>query len=170
MTWMQLLVFPVTFLLVAWLAKRARRPAPVVGGWHIVQYSDAIRWLWVAVCVAMLICGTFLIASILEGRRASTGTLVVAVLLISILVLLPVYGVLFVWRNWVKYNGDTLISSTTWRRPQAFSLADLRFTGAVGPRGHEYTTAAGDTAYINSYQQGASELIEILSRRGTQSL
>ena len=51
-----------------------------------------------------------------------------------------------------------------WKRPQTFSLAELRFTGAIGPRGHQYTTAAGDTAYVNSYQQGASELIAILSR------
>jgi uncharacterized Tic20 family protein len=161
MTWMQLLTLPLTFLLVVWLAKRARRPAPVVDGWHIVRYSAEIRWLFVALCVAMLICGTLLLQS-LEGRRAPAGMLVVAIL---VLVLLSIYGMLFTWRNWVKYNDETLISSTTWKRPQTFRLADLRFNGAVGKRGHRYTTAAGDTAYVNSYQQGASQLIDILSRR-----
>jgi len=109
----------------------------------------------------MLICGTLLLQS-LEGRRAPAGMLVVAIL---VLVLLSIYGMLFTWRNWVKYNDETLISSTTWKRPQTFRLADLRSNGAVGPRGHRYTTAAGDTAYVNSYQQGASQLIDILSRR-----
>jgi hypothetical protein len=165
MTWPQLLTLPLTILLVGWLAKRARRPGAVVDGWRNVRYSPALRWISTALCVAMLTCGTVLILSILEGRRAPTGTLVFAVLVILVPVLLSIYGMLFTWRNWVKYNGETLISSTTWKRPQTFSLADLRFTGAIGPRGHQYTTAAGDTAYVNSYQQGASELIEILSRQ-----
>jgi hypothetical protein len=165
MTWSQLFTLPSTILLVGWLAKRASRPGPVIDGWCIVQYSPAFRWLSTTLCVAMLTCGTVLIPSILEGRRAPTGTLVIAVLVIVVPVLLSIHWMLFTWRNWTKYNDDTLISSTTWKRPQTFSLADLRFTGAIGPRGHQYTTAAGDTAYVNSYQQGASELIEILSRQ-----
>jgi hypothetical protein len=130
-----------------------------------VRYSPAFLWISTTLCVAMLTCGTVLIPGIWEGGRAPTGTVVFALLVILIPVLLSIYGMLFTWRNWVKYNGDTLISSTTWKRPQTFSLADLRFTGAIGPRGHQYTTAAGETAYVNSYQQGASELIEILSRQ-----
>lgn len=165
MTWTQLLTLPLTILLVGWLAKRARRSGPVVDGWHIVRYGSAFRWLSAALCVAILTCGTVLIPSILESRRATTGTLGFALLVILLAVLLSIYGILFTWRNWVKYNGETLISGTTWKRPQTFSLADLRFTGAIGPRGHQYTTAAGDTAYVNSFQQGASELIEILSRQ-----
>lgn len=163
--WTQLLTPLLTILVVGWLAKRARRPSPVVDCWHIVRYAPAFRWLSTALCAAMLACGTVLIPSILEGRRAPTGTLVFAVLLILVVVLLSIYGMLFSWRNWVKYNGETLISSTTWKQPQTFRLAELRFTGAIGPRGHQYTTAAGDTAYVNSYQKGASELIEILSRQ-----
>ena len=115
--------------------------------------------------MAILTCGTVLIPSILERRRAPTGTLVFAVLVILVVVFLSIYGMLFTWRNWVKYNGETLISSTTWKRPQTIQLADLRFTGVIGPRGRQYTTAAGDTAYVNSYQRGASDLIEILSRQ-----
>jgi hypothetical protein len=164
MFWTQLLTVLLTFLLVGWLAKRARRPGPVVDGWHSVRYAPALRLMSAALCIAMLTCGTVLIQSIFEDRRAPIGTLVFAVLIILVVVLLSIYGMLFTWRNWVKYNGETLISSTTWKRPQTFSLAELRFTGAIGPRGHQYTTAAGDTAYVNSYQQGASELIEILSR------
>jgi hypothetical protein len=34
-----------------------------------------------------------------------------------------------------------------------------------GPRGHEYTTSTGDTIYINSYQDGADNLIKLLSSR-----
>jgi hypothetical protein len=165
MTWMQLLILPLTVVLVGWLARIARRPAPVVDGWHIVRYSAAIRWLLVAICAEILICGTFLVVNILEGGRARTSAPVFAVLIILAVVLLSIYGMLFAWRNWVKYNGETLISSTTWKRKQTLNLADLRFTGAVGPRGHEYRTATGDTAYVNSYQQGASELIAILSRQ-----
>jgi hypothetical protein len=165
MSWTQILVLPITILLVGWLAKRARRPVPVVDGFRLVRYSPVYRWLSVALCVAMLTCGSLLIPAILEGRRASTGTLAFAVMIILVVVLLSVYGVLFTWRNWVKYNGETLISSTTWMRPQTLSLADLRFTGEVGPRGHKYTTAAGDIAYVNSYQQGASDLIDLLSRQ-----
>jgi hypothetical protein len=165
MSWTQLLVLPITVLLVGWLAKRARRPVPVVDGFRIVRYSPAFRWLSVVLFLAMLTCGSVLIPSIWEGHRASTGTLVFAGLIILVVVLLSIYLMLFTWRNWVKYDGETLISSTTWKRPQTFSLADFRFTGEVGPRGHQYTTAAGDMAYVNSYQQGASDLIDLLSRQ-----
>jgi amino acid transporter len=137
----------------------------VVDGWHIVEYSRAIRWLWVVICVAMASCGTFLIVNLLEGGRTARGSRAIAVLIILTVVLLTIYGMLFTWRNWVKYNGETLISGTTWKRPRTFRRADLKFTGAVGPRGHEYRTAAGDAAYVNSYQQGASELIDMLSRQ-----
>ena len=85
-------------------------------------------------------------------------------LFILIVVLLSIYGMLFTWRTWVKYNGETLISSTTSKRPQTFSLAELQFTGEVGTRGHQYKTATGAFAYVNSYQQGASELIDLLAR------
>jgi hypothetical protein len=163
MTWTQLLTLPLTVLLVGWLAKRARRPSSVVDGWHIVDYVPAFRWLTVVLCLMMLTCGSVLLPTILANRSAPTSTLVFAVLLILVVVLLSIYGMLFAWRNWVKYNDETLISSTTWKRPQTIQLADLRFTGVIGPRGHQYTTAAGDTAYVNSYQRGASELIEMLS-------
>jgi hypothetical protein len=165
MTWPQLLTLPLTVLLVGWLARRARRPGLVMDGWHTVRYSLVYRWLSVAGCGAMLTCGVVLIRSILEGRPASTGTLVFAVLGILVVVLLSAYVMLFTWRNWVKYNGATLINSTTWKRPQTFCLAELRFTGVVGPRGHQFTTASGDTAYVNSYQQGGSQLIEMISRQ-----
>jgi hypothetical protein len=114
MTWPQLLTLPLTVLLVGWLARRARRPGPVMDGWHTVRYSLVYRWLSVAGCGAMLTCGVVLIPSILEGRPASTGTLVFAVLGILVVVLLSAYVMLFTWRNWVKYNGETLINSTTW--------------------------------------------------------
>ena len=165
MTWTQLLTLPLTVLLVGWLAKRARRPSSVVDGWHIVEYAPALRWLTVVLCLMMLTCGTVLVPTILANPSVPTNTLMFAVLLILVVVLLSIYGMLFAWRNWVKYNDDTLISSTTWKRPQTIQLADLRFTGAIGPGGRQYTTAAGDTAYVNSYQRGASDLIEILSRQ-----
>jgi hypothetical protein len=165
MTWTQLLTLPLTVLLVGWLAKRARRPSSVVDGWHIVDYVPAFRWLTVVLCLMMLTCGSVLVPTILANRSAPTSTLVFAVLLILVVVLLSIYGMLFAWRNWVKYNDETLISSTSWKRPQTIQLADLRFTGVISARGHQYTTAAGDTAYVNSYQRGASELIEMLSRQ-----
>jgi hypothetical protein len=165
MTWPQLITLPLTILLVGWLARRARRPAPVVDGWHFVRYPLALRAISTAGCVAMLTCGSLLIPSILEGPRSQTSSPVFGVLVILLIVLFSIYGMLFTWRNWVKYNEETLISGTTWKRPQTFRLAELRFTGAVGPRGHQYKTHAGDTAYVNTYQQGASQLIEILSRR-----
>src|ERR1700722_4536940 len=123
MTWTQLLTPFLTILLLGWLAKRARRPGPIVDGWQVVRYGPPLRWVSAALCVGMLICGTVLVPSSLEDRRAPAETLVFGVLVILVPVLLSIYGMLFTWRNWVKYNGETMISSTTWKRPQTFSLA-----------------------------------------------
>jgi membrane-associated HD superfamily phosphohydrolase len=150
----------VTALLIAWFAKRARRPAPLVDGWHIVKWPLPLRLLSVALSAMMLWAAIVLMQGMQWAPTAST--------LVVVFVLACLYLMLFFWRSWVKYNGDTLISSTTWGRPRQFRLSDLQFTGEVGARGHEYATPAQGNIYINSYQTGGRALIESLAENSNQ--
>ena len=144
-----------TLILVRWVAIRANRPSPLVDGWYIVKWGLGMRWLSIALCMMMLGAGVVLIPAV--ARDPIVLTLVVAV------VILPVYGALFFWRNWVKYKGDTLIVSTTWGGQKTFQFSELQFAGSIGPRGHAYTTSTGKMIYVNSYQHGAKSLIQRLS-------
>jgi hypothetical protein len=146
-----------TLLLVRWIAKRASRADPLLDGWNIVQWGPQMRWLSIILCVMMLGAGFVLIPAV--ARAPAALALIVSV------IALPVYGAIYYWRNWLEYKDDVLIVNTTWKGRQTLRLSDLSFTGAVGPRGHEYTTSTGDTIYINSYQHGANNLIKLLSSR-----
>jgi hypothetical protein len=48
-------------------------------------------------------------------------------------------------------------------------LSDLTVAGPVSWRGHEFSTEAGDKIYVNTYQTGASDLIDLLQRRVKQT-
>jgi hypothetical protein len=162
MTWIrpfavQAITVLLTLLLVRWIAKRASRADPLLDGWNIVQWGPQMRWLSIILCVMMLGAGFVLIPAV--ARAPAALALIVSV------IALPVYGAIYCWRNWLEYKDDVLIVNTTWKGRQTLRLSDLSFTGAVGPRGHEYTTSTGDTIYINSYQHGANNLIKLLSSR-----
>lgn len=164
MNW-NLLTLPLTFVLILWVKKRAGRPTADIDGWRIVRWSAAMRCLPLVISVAVLAGGVISITGALEVPRESAGTLVAIVLLFIVLLFSSLYGVAWFWRNWVKYNGETLVNNTPWDPPQTFKTADLRFTGNVTYRGREFTTLEGDTVYINSFCQGGQELIDLLSRQ-----
>jgi hypothetical protein len=153
----QTITLALTALLVAWLGKRALRPAPPVDGWHIAKWSLPVRLVSVALSAMMMWAAVALMQGVHWDPIAST--------LLVVFVLPCLYLMLFLWRNWLKYSGDTLISSTTWRRPQQFRLSDLQFTGRIGARGHEYTTPTEGNVYINSYQMGGRALIESIAEK-----
>jgi hypothetical protein len=145
-----------TLVLVRWIAIRANRPTPLVNGWYIVKWGPVLRWLSIAGCVMMLDAGVVLIPAVASDPIILT--------LVVFVVILPAYGALFFWRNWLKYKGDTLIVSNTWGGQKTFRLSDLQFTGSIGARGHAYIAATGTTVYVNSHQHGAKSLIQRLSR------
>ena len=53
--------------------------------------------------------------------------------------------------------------------PRQFGLSDLTVAGPVSWREHESSTEAGDKIYVNTYQTGASDSIDLLQRRVKQT-
>ena len=160
MTWirsfaMLAMTLLVTVILVRWLANRAARTAPIVEGWNIVQWGPQMRWLSIVLCLLMWGAGSVLVPVV--ARKPA------ALALIVLVIVLPVYAALYFWRNCLEYKDDVLIVNTIWRRRRTLRLSELIFTGAVGPRGHEYATSMGDSIYINSYQHGANALFKLLA-------
>jgi hypothetical protein len=69
------------------------------------------------------------------------------------------------WRTRTEYIESILIAYPMIGKPQQFALSDFTRAGPISWRGHEFSTDAGDKIYVNSYQTGASALIELLQRR-----
>jgi hypothetical protein len=86
---MQAMTLLLTLFLVGWIAKRASRAAPLVDGWHIVQWGPQMRWLSITLCVMMLGAGLVLIQVV--ARDPAALALIVSV------VALPVYGAIYCW-------------------------------------------------------------------------
>jgi hypothetical protein len=134
---------------------RSRKSGRLIDGWHIVEWGVVIRAGSIALCTMISVGATVLLGALQKDSLR-------AIVLIA-LVAVSICYMLYFWRNWVKYKDGTMIVSKVWRRPQTIRLSDLRFTGSIGPRGHEYTTPDGSTIYINSYQHGARALIELIA-------
>ena len=134
---------------------RSRRPGRLVGGWQIVEWGLPMRGVAVALSATMSAAAIVLLGAIHKDS-------LLAIVLIA-LVAGSISYVLYFWRNWLKYKDGTIIVCSTWGRPQTIRLSDLKFTGRIGPRGYEYSTADGNTIYINPYQRGAKALIELIA-------
>jgi hypothetical protein len=68
-----------------------------------------------------------------------------------------------------EYNETILIAYNMFGKPRQFALSDLTVAGPVSWRGHEFSTEAGDKIYVNTYQTGASDLIDLLQRQVKQT-
>jgi hypothetical protein len=44
-------------------------------------------------------------------------------------------------------------------------VSDFTRTGPISWRGHELSTDAGEKIYVNTYQAGAADLIDLLQRQ-----
>ena len=138
---------------------RSREHGRVIDGWQIVEWSVAIRGMSIALC-AMISGATVVLLGSLY-KNPSRAILLTAISAVSIC-----YA-LFFWRNRLKYKDGTIVVSSTWGSARTMRLVDLQFTGSIGPRGHEYSTADGSTIFINSYQDGAKELIDFIAKSGS---
>jgi hypothetical protein len=137
-------------------ALRKRSPGRVIDGWQVVEWGAAMRGLSIVLCVLISAAALFVI----ESAHADPLRLICLVALI----VLSLGYVLFFWRNWIKYREGVVIVGSMWKSPQTFQLSGLQFTGSIGARGHEYSTANGGTIFINSYQRGAGALMDLISR------
>jgi hypothetical protein len=149
-----------------WEARRNRnRPAQIKNGFHVVRCSLGLRLLGAAFLIAMLTACTYLLWLHLATDEKRLDVLW---FLVAPLLAFAVWAALtFRVRN--EYNETTLIAYDMFGEPRQFALSDLTMAGPVSWRGHEYSTEAGDKIYVNTYQTGAPDLIDLLQRRVKQT-
>jgi hypothetical protein len=144
-----------------WKRRSSTRHPPTRTGFYVIRWPLPIRLINGALFIVMLgICGFLLWARLATDESVPFLLLGLALLLLA----LSSYGALS-WRTRNEYNETTIIAYPVIGRPRHFSLSAFTRAGPVGWRGHEFSTAAGDKIYVNSYQTGASTLIEMLQRQ-----
>jgi hypothetical protein len=148
-------------VLAYWRRRSSNRHPPTRSGFYVIRWPLPIRLISGALFIVMLaICGFLLWARLATDENVPFLLLGLALLLLA----LSSYGALS-WRTRNEYNETTIIAYPVIGRPRHFPLSDFTRAGPVGWRGHEFSTAAGDKIYVNSYQTAASTLIELLQRQ-----
>jgi hypothetical protein len=97
-----------------------------------------------------------------EKGGAAIGSLVIPLLALAF------WGTL-VGRVRNEYNDKTLIAYPMTGKPRQFALSDFTMGGPISWRGHKFSTQAGDKIYVNTYQTGAPDLIDLLQRQVKQT-
>jgi hypothetical protein len=75
------------------------------------------------------------------------------------------YGALYVWRGRTEYDATTIHSYAMFGKPGQFALRDFTRAGPISWRGNEFERGTGDKIYVNSYQTGAADLLDLLQRQ-----
>jgi hypothetical protein len=109
-------------------------------------------------------CGYFLFLNFAGGEKIPVPLWILVILLLSLACL----GAL-TWRARNEYNESTLIAYPMIGKSRQFALSDFTLAGPISWRGHEFSTETGDKIYVNTYQTGAPDLIELLQRQVKQT-
>jgi hypothetical protein len=148
-----------------WFKGNRNRLAKIRNGFHIVRWSFSLRLLSAAFLIAMLTSSVyFLWLQLTTGER---GLGVIWFLAIPLLAL-AFWGTLnFRVRN--EYNETSLIAYSAFGKPRQFTLSDFTMAGPISWRGQEFSTEAGDKIYVNPYQMGGTDLIDLIQRQVKQT-
>jgi hypothetical protein len=162
----QFFVLTVAAILCALWARRNRgRPAQVKNGFKLVRWGLGLRLLSAVVLIVMLTACTYFVW--LQFATDERGIAVLLFLTTPSLAF-AVWTVLF-FRARNEYNETALIAYNMFGKSRQFVLSDLTVAGPVSWRGHEFSTEAGEKIYVNTYQTGASDLIDLLRRQVKQT-
>ena len=148
-----------------WLRRNRGRPAQVKNGFNVVRWGLGLRFLSAVVLIAMLTACTYFVW--LQFATDERGIAALLFLTTPSLAFAVWTALFFRARN--EYNETALIAYNMFGKSRQFVLSDLTVAGPVRWRGHEFSTEAGDRIYVNTYQTGASDLIDLLRRQVKQT-
>jgi hypothetical protein len=162
----QFVVLTVATILTALSARHPRgHPAQIKNGFRVVRWGLGLRLLGAVFLIAMLTACTYLLwlqFATDEKRFAVLWFLAAPLLAFAVWAALT-----FRMRN--EYNDTILIAYDMFGKRRQFRLSDLTVAAPVSWRGHEFATVTADKIYVNTYQIGASELIDLLQRQVKQT-
>ena len=75
------------------------------------------------------------------------------------------FGVHYFWRSRTEYDETSIRSYPIFGKSRQFDIHSFTRAGPVGPRGHRFENDAGDEIYVNSFQSGGPDLIDLLQRQ-----
>ena len=154
----------VAVLFALWQRNRST-PAPIRNGFYVVRWPLPMRIVNAAFFITVLsTCGYFLFLNFAGGEKIPVLLWMLVILLLS----LACWGAL-TWRARNEYNESMLIAYPLIGKPRRFAVSDFTRAGPISWRGHEFSTDAGDKIYVNTYQAGAPDLIDLLQRQVKQT-
>jgi hypothetical protein len=148
-----------------WFGRNRNRPAPIKNGFRVVRWGFGLRLLSAALLIAMLTACTYFL-----WLQFTTDEKGIAVLLFPAAPILAfAVWTTLAFRMHNEYNEAILIAYDMFGKRRQFRLSDFTLAGPKSWRGHEFSTETGDKIYVNTYQAGASDLIDLLQRRVKQT-
>ena len=131
-------------------------------GVFVVGWSLPMRLLS-GVLFAM--CGTGLIYLIrLDLQPGETVPFIMYIL--ALITFVPAaFGALYFWRSRTEYDETSIRSYPMFGKSRQFDIHSFTRAGPVGPRGNRFENDAGDKIYVNSFQSGGTDLIDLLQRQ-----
>src|ERR1700733_11963958 len=85
--------------------------------------------------------------------------------ILALITFVPAFGVLYFWRFRTEYDETSIWSYPIFGKSRQFDIHLFTHAGPVGPRGNKFENDAGDEIYVNSFQLGGPDLIDLLERQ-----
>jgi hypothetical protein len=149
-------------VVLAYIRRNARaKPRLNREGLQVVRWSFFTRLVSALLFVGL----TVTLVVLIFAEHAPIGLCALSVMAAS----LAGYGALYVWRSRTEYDATTIHSYAMFGKPGQFAMRDFTRAGPVGWRGHEFETRTGDKIYVNSYQTGAADLLDLLQRQAKET-
>jgi len=150
-------------LSLAYLKRTARAKAVRnVMGVFVVGWSLPMRLLSGMLFVMF---GTGLIYLLWLDLRPGENVPLIMYGLVLITFVPAAFGALYFWRCRTEYDETSIRSYPIFGKPRQFEIHSFTRAGPVGPRGHRFENDAGDAIYVNSFQSGGPDLIDLLQKQ-----